>query len=259
MLFALFAFALVMIRTKSSTALKVPSLKTLARHKRILVNLKQIFFTVGLVVVPAINARSQECTIPYRALSGSLRPELDVRLSNEAQSVSVAATVDSGADGLFFPLSSAVALGLDLRAMPKRETAGVGNAHNTTFYARVHLQVTLCGVDYRWESLVGFVDGLPNGEGLLGQAGFLNLFQATLDASNSQLHVRPVIAGLEDTRPATTLAAVRYTKSTSAETRLHTSVRAFAFWVDEKKWKQNKMSLGCLHSPVPMVRGGRES
>lgn len=65
------------------------------------------------------------------------RPLLALRLSAGDKSLDCIACVDSGADHCVFPLSFALALGLNPLTMKRQNTAGVGSAANTTFYQHV--------------------------------------------------------------------------------------------------------------------------
>ena len=94
---------------------------------------------------------------------------------------------DSGADHCVFPLTFALALGLDPLKMKTQLTGGVGSVANVTYYDTVEIDV---GVEAPFTALAGFTAGLEaQGIGLLGQAGFFENFQVTFDLKTRVFHV----------------------------------------------------------------------
>jgi len=86
-----------------------------------------------------------------------------------------------------FPISFALALGLDLLKMPRQVTGGVGNTGNVTYYETVDIDL---GIGVVLNPLVGFTAGMDaQGIGLLGQAGFFEHFRVEFDHANTAFHI----------------------------------------------------------------------
>jgi hypothetical protein len=82
--------------------------------------------------------------------------------------------LDTGADACLFPLELAIALKLDVLALPKTLTGGVGTTSNVTYYAHVKIDL---GRGICFPAYAGFTEGLNSqGIGLLGQAGFFSVY-----------------------------------------------------------------------------------
>lgn len=94
--------------------------------------------------------------------------------------------VDTGADQCVFPLSFAVALGLDPLRLKQTVTAGVGSTANITYFSNILVDIPIStGVTLSFEVYAGFTDGLEAiGYGLLGQTGFFEKFKLTFDHRN---------------------------------------------------------------------------
>jgi hypothetical protein len=94
---------------------------------------------------------------------------------------------DSGADHCVFPVSFAIALGLDPLTMKQQLTGGVGNTGNTTFYADLQIDIEN-GPTFK--TFCGFTPGLEaQGLGLLGQIGFFENFIVSFDHKNRMFHI----------------------------------------------------------------------
>jgi hypothetical protein len=90
------------------------------------------------------------------------------------ESLGYVVCLDTGADACLFPLSLAIALKVDVLALPKAMTGGVGTASNVTYYADVTIDL---GRGIRFSAYVGFTEGLnAHGIGLLGQADFFSVY-----------------------------------------------------------------------------------
>jgi hypothetical protein len=100
--------------------------------------------------------------------------------------------LDSGADQCVFPLSFAIALGMDPLTMPMQMTGGVGNAGNATYYGEIEVQIPL-NLDLppiSFPVLAGFTAGLEaQGIGLLGQSGFFERHRVTFDRAKRLFHI----------------------------------------------------------------------
>lgn len=106
---------------------------------------------------------------------------------------------DSGADQCVFPLSFAIALGLDPLTMKQQITGGVGNSGNVTYYENLTIEVgefvdiggtSTFDVRFSFQTYAGFTAGLEaQGLGLLGQSGFFENFLVNFDHKNRVFHV----------------------------------------------------------------------
>jgi len=99
------------------------------------------------------------------------RPILTARLElSGGPYCNILALADSGADVCLFSLRMARSLGLNLAALPRSVTTGLGSAEHTTYYATVTVDI---GNGLRFETRGGFTQGMNSaGFGLLGQIGF---------------------------------------------------------------------------------------
>jgi hypothetical protein len=94
---------------------------------------------------------------------------------------------DSGADMCLFPLKLARQLNLDVSAMPKSLTGGVGSAANVTYYDTVSIDL---GDGIKFSAYVGFTQGLDySGIGLLGQSGFFEQFRVEFDLNRKTFSI----------------------------------------------------------------------
>ncbi len=117
----------------------------------------------------------------------ALRPILISRVSNGAKAVSVPMVVGTGADNCLFPLSFLKILGLDPLNLEMRQTGGIGNSANETFFSLVKIDV---GVGAPFTTFAGFTAGIESfGVGLLGQSGFFENYRATFNHSGRVFHV----------------------------------------------------------------------
>lgn len=90
------------------------------------------------------------------------------------KSLRCAVCLDSGADSCVFPALFAPPLGIDLLALKKNLTGGVGSSGNITYYTEIEIDL---GRDIKFKSLVGFSSAMDlQGIGLLGQAGFFDYY-----------------------------------------------------------------------------------
>ena len=73
-----------------------------------------------------------------------------------------------------FPFSLAILLKIDVLALPKALTGGVGGQSNTTYYDTLTIDL---GNGIAFTAYAGFTQGMDAvGFGLLGQAGFFDVY-----------------------------------------------------------------------------------
>lgn len=97
-----------------------------------------------------------------------------IAVPGSSKGLRVLVLLDSGADHCVFPATFAAALGIDLLALKKHMTGGVGSSANPTYYT--DLQIFL-GPGLSFKSYVGFTPAMDaQGIGLLGQHGFFNYY-----------------------------------------------------------------------------------
>ena len=103
------------------------------------------------------------------------RPLLSATITAlNGESIRCLVLLDSGADACLFPLSVAILLKIDVLALPKALTGGVGGQSNTTYYDTLTIDL---GSGIAFSSYVGFTQGMDAvGFGLLGQTGFFDDF-----------------------------------------------------------------------------------
>ena len=111
-----------------------------------------------------------------RFASGVERPIIPVIVRNPAtqQSVRYQALVDSGADQCIFAGEMGELIGLDVTAGTEHKVSGVVAGQTRPYYLH-DVEIEIGG--WRRAATVGFMPDLAaNGHGLLGQAGFFDLF-----------------------------------------------------------------------------------
>lgn len=138
-------------------------------------------------------------TAPFPNGQTVYRPLLIARVTAaNGNSLLSIAEVDSGADQCVFPLSFAIALGLDPLTMKQQITGGVGNAGNLTYYSDITIELGII-VDAHtmkfephltFKTYAGFTLGLDaQGIGLLGEVDFFENYVVTLDHKNRVFHI----------------------------------------------------------------------
>ena len=132
---------------------------------------------------------------PQPALGGSLlrhRPLMPVQFSQPGSPVTRTSILDSGADDTVLPDWIASALGLDLTGFEERPIGMIGRAPLSCRYAPVEIQIS-DGVreTYRWTAVVGFVSATALVRPLLGQAGFLQYFDAEFRGADLEVFLNP--------------------------------------------------------------------
>jgi hypothetical protein len=107
--------------------------------------------------------------------------------------------LDSGADQCVFPVSFAIALGLDTLKMKQQITGGVGNTGNITYYDDLTIElgiwVNINGTltftpKFSFKTYAGFTAGLEaQGMGLLGECGFFENYLVTFHYKGRVFHI----------------------------------------------------------------------
>jgi hypothetical protein len=112
---------------------------------------------------------------PYPRGATAHRPLIFANLTaSNGMSAESAVLLDSGADNCLFPLRLARLLKLEVQAMPREFTGGVGSESNVTYYD--HLKIDL-GKGIVFSAYVGFTEGMDAmAIGLLGQDGFFDQY-----------------------------------------------------------------------------------
>jgi hypothetical protein len=138
---------------------------------------------------------------PVPSLGGARarhRPVIAVALTGPTLSKLRDGLLDTGADDTIFSEALAALLGVDLRQAEERFVSLASRPQPIRCrYSRVELRIT-DGVQetYEWPAVVGFVPG-PLHYNLLGQAGFLQFFNAEFDgeAHHVTLTLKPSFPG----------------------------------------------------------------
>jgi len=109
----------------------------------------------------------------YQQGATAHRPLLSATITgSNGESLRCIVLPDSGADACLFPLSLAILLKIDVLALPRALTGGVGSQANTTYYDSLTIDI---GNEIAFTSYVGFTQGMDAvGFGLLGQTGFFD-------------------------------------------------------------------------------------
>jgi hypothetical protein len=95
--------------------------------------------------------------------------------------------LDTGADCCLFPVAFAPSLGIDLAALKRNYTGGVGSTGNITYYTELEISL---GPQIRFKSLAGFSPAMDRlGMGLLGQSGFFESFNVCFYQSDRRFTV----------------------------------------------------------------------
>jgi hypothetical protein len=106
-----------------------------------------------------------------------------------------AVLLDSGADNCLFPLRLASYLNLDVTAMPRTLTGGVGSKANVTYFD--HLRIDL-GKGIAFTAYVGFTEGMDAmAIGLLGQDGFFDQYNVDFRNADGIFAIEAAVAGLD--------------------------------------------------------------
>jgi hypothetical protein len=139
-------------------------------------------------------------TAPFPAGHTVYRPLIVSRLTaSNGSTLLCFSELDSGADQCVFPVSFALALGLNTLTMKQQMTGGVGSTGNVTYYDDLTIEVgALVSVDgqitfapqFTFKVYAGFTAGLDaQGMGLLGECGFFENYVVTFDHKNRYFHI----------------------------------------------------------------------
>ena len=99
--------------------------------------------------------------------------------------------LDSGSTDTVFPLRVAQLLGIDLSAATEGQSTQVGGTPLTYRYAPVDLRISDGRETCHWIAIVGFLDVPGRKRAILGHAGFLQFFDATLLGADQELTLTP--------------------------------------------------------------------
>jgi len=130
---------------------------------------------------------------PIPSLGGAMvrhRPIISTRLFGPFGSRLFDGCLDCASDDTIFPLSLARRVGIDLTRAAKGEAQPVGGIIVPFLYATVKLRITDGIESCEWDATVGFAD-LPLRWALLGNAGFLDYFDAELRGASREVSIIP--------------------------------------------------------------------
>jgi hypothetical protein len=110
-----------------------------------------------------------------------------ISMPNSNKGLRVIVLLDSGADHCVFPATFAIALGIDLLALKKQMTGGVGSSANPTYYTEMEI---VLGPGLKFKSYVGFTPAMDaQGIGLLGQDGFFDYYNVCFQKSQRKFTI----------------------------------------------------------------------
>jgi hypothetical protein len=117
------------------------------------------------------------------------RPEIPITISGSAGTARYVALVDSGSDNTIFPKSVADYLQIPLEATSGPDATLFGGRHVQLLTGEEILQLDADGESLEWPAIICFFDFPTDSEEtvLLGHAGFLDYFTATLDGKQGVL------------------------------------------------------------------------
>ena len=115
------------------------------------------------------------------------RPMVSVILSH-AESTTVAALVDSGADRSLFDAEVGKDIGLDVESGEVEYFGGIGGNRVEAFVHKVKLQIV--EIEKVVEVPVGFVENLGV-SGILGQEGFFDAFRIKFEKDHDTFEITP--------------------------------------------------------------------
>jgi hypothetical protein len=139
--------------------------------------------------------------VPQPSLRGGRdrpRPVLAVRVIGPGSARILDGLLDSGSDDTIFPAWVGALVGLDLTSIPEHEITLAGRQRPILArFVQVQLRIS-DGVQetYEWPAIVGFVP-VPMRRALLGQAGFLQFFNADFRGADREaiLTTNPTFPG----------------------------------------------------------------
>lgn len=117
-----------------------------------------------------------------------LRPEAPITIHGQSCSMTCTGLVDSGSDTTVIPASLGRELGVTL--MPsRRQGTGFGGQVLDFFTGEIELEIPMDESPVRWRATVNFAEFATESQEtiILGQAGFLEYFRATLDWDKARL------------------------------------------------------------------------
>lgn len=118
-----------------------------------------------------------------KSFFGDLNPIISVQLFYGRTSMDYEVFIDSGAEISVFNLETARALGIDLKMSQRRKIRGVTGHSQYCFIHEIHIQVG----DVKFPLKVGFMEGLDESYGIVGQKGFFEAFKIAFDLKNERI------------------------------------------------------------------------
>ncbi len=117
-----------------------------------------------------------------------LRPMLEIELFTNGKSITIAALVDSGADGCLFNIGYAQELGLNLKRAKTKSYTGISGPPIAGYILDVSLRVK--HIDKIVTIPIAFVES-QNVDALLGQTGFFDAFRIKFEKDHNLFEVNP--------------------------------------------------------------------
>jgi hypothetical protein len=120
------------------------------------------------------------------------RPEIPIWLHGVTGNMLLVALIDCGSDDTLLPLSAAHVVGAKIDPSQKWHVEGLA-AGVEAILGEVEFELATPAERFRWPAQVGLVD-FPNPEdefAVLGHAGFLDYFVATLDGDIHAVELTP--------------------------------------------------------------------
>ena len=129
-------------------------------------------------------------TLPSGLLS---RPEVPLRITGPAGTITLLTLVDSGADETLFPRSIGDAVGAVIDDSVTWLMGGIGGQEVHASPGDVQLELMSPGQSYRWTVTVAFVSfsDPADEQAILGHVGCLAFFRTTFDGEAGELEMQP--------------------------------------------------------------------
>ncbi len=120
------------------------------------------------------------------------RPMVPIRVIGLTGDASFRALLDSGSDETLLPRSIGDAIGAEIDEQETSRIAGIAGQTVETVLGTVEIELSLGTMTHRWSEQVRFVAfEHPEDEiAILGHAGFLNYFTATLDGRKHEVTLK---------------------------------------------------------------------
>jgi hypothetical protein len=132
---------------------------------------------------------------PTPTLPGGLlsRPEVPLRITGPAGTITLLTLVDSGADETLLPRSIGDAVGAVIDDSMTWPMGGIAGQEVHASPGEVELELTSLGQSCRWTVTVAFVSfsDPADEQAILGHVGCLAFFRATFDGAAGELDIEP--------------------------------------------------------------------